>query len=48
MAINETFNKAIISKDNFDNKIYKKNIYNGCDKEKNKNEIYQRKEICQT
>ena len=46
--VNETFNKAIISKDSFDNKIYKKNIHNSYNKEKNKKDNYQNKEICQT
>ena len=46
--INETFNKAIISKDSFDNKIYKKNIHNSYNKEKIKNGSAQNKEICQT
>ena len=44
--INETFNKAIINKDSFNNKIYKQSIHNIYKKIKNEN--VQNKEICQT
>ena len=45
--INETFNKGI-TKESFDNKIYKKNIHNSYNKEKDKKTNFQNKDFCQT
>ena len=47
IKINETFNKGI-TKESFDNKIYKKNIHNSYNKEKDKKSNFQNKEFCQT
>ena len=45
--INETFNKGI-NKDILDNKIFKKNVHNSYNKEKDKKENLENKDFCQT